>query len=168
MIRVGEQFNPAAQYQIKGRNMRECYKCLTEKKDEYFPWRDKEKGVRRGFCRDCQNAETRKHYRKYREKYLEKSRDAKEKIKQWYEEYLSTLECSQCGENHPAALDFHHLRDKEFNISQAVGDSYSVRRIEAEIEKCIVLCANCHRKHHYNERLVGRVLVWDERALSTP
>ena len=47
-----------------------------------------------------------------------------------------------------ACLDFHHLRDKEFNIANEI-KNLSIDNLKKEIDKCIVLCANCHRKLHY-------------------
>lgn len=61
--------------------------------------------------------------------------------------------CSRCSEKHPACLDFHHRdgkKDKLGNIGEIRRFSY--RRILEEIAKCDVLCANCHRKHHWDER----------------
>lgn len=59
--------------------------------------------------------------------------------------------CSLCGENHIACLDFHHINpsDKVRGISQMITSSYSWDTILKEIEKCVVLCSNCHRKLHY-------------------
>lgn len=53
--------------------------------------------------------------------------------------------CHDCGYNeYPEALDFDHVRgDKEFNIGS--GNTYTIERLLAEIEKCEVVCANCHR-----------------------
>jgi hypothetical protein len=56
--------------------------------------------------------------------------------------------CVDCGYNtHPAALDFDHVGDdKKFGISRAW--TYSWERVEAEIKKCVLRCANCHRLRH--------------------
>lgn len=67
---------------------------------------------------------------------------------QLYRDYKKTLSCSKCGESHPACLDFHHKGNKEFNISNVIRRK-SFKTIKKEIDKCIVLCANCHRKEHY-------------------
>jgi hypothetical protein len=60
--------------------------------------------------------------------------------------------CAECGYNaHPAALDFNHVRgEKIFNVSQ--DPKVALHRLKAEIDKCDVLCANCHRVHTYERR----------------
>lgn len=68
----------------------------------------------------------------------------------WFEDYKSNLSCS-CGENHPSCIDFHHRdsSDKFMKVSDMVCFAYKVERILEEIEKCDVMCANCHRKYHH-------------------
>ncbi len=75
----------------------------------------------------------------------------------WFREYKKTLACEVCGENHPACLDFHHRdpREKKFSVSTR-RDRPSMSALLAEIAKCRVLCANCHRREHWNERLMKR------------
>ena len=78
----------------------------------------------------------------------------KDKTKVWIVNYKKDLVCSICGENHPATLDFHH-RDRELkdnSIAVAVRDGWSIDRLKLEISKCDVLCSNCHRKLHYDEK----------------
>lgn len=67
--------------------------------------------------------------------------------------FKAGMRCKICGETHPACLDFHHKGDdkKLFNICEAVSRGYSDSVIWAEIAKCEVLCANCHRKEHYQD-----------------
>jgi hypothetical protein len=76
-------------------------------------------------------------------------------IKNWLNDIKNTLKCSRCDENHPACLDFHHVdtSTKEFNLGDCVRKGYSKERIEAEIAKCIILCANCHRKLHFEDNM---------------
>jgi hypothetical protein len=59
-------------------------------------------------------------------------------------EYLLTHPCVDCGETDPVVLEFDHLRDKLGNISAMYGHAW--RSILAEIAKCDVVCANCHRR----------------------
>ncbi len=65
--------------------------------------------------------------------------------------------CRSCGRSEPvAALEFHHLEPgrKEFAISTE-GTPRSWPRIEAELAKCVLLCANCHREVHAGARILA-------------
>ena len=56
--------------------------------------------------------------------------------------------CLDCGENDPIVLEFDHRNpdEKECNVSDMVKRGRSIKSIKKEIEKCDVVCANCHRK----------------------
>lgn len=61
--------------------------------------------------------------------------------------YLSACTCFHCGEADPHVLDFHHVRGrKKFNVAHGVSAGYAVLTLVKEIEKCQILCANCHRR----------------------
>ena len=71
--------------------------------------------------------------------------------------------CEICGYNKCIdALEFHHLNpnEKEFTIAQYCASNHSdYDKAKAEVDKCILVCANCHREIHANERAdssVGR------------
>lgn len=61
---------------------------------------------------------------------------------------IKSAGCSRCNEKHPACIDFHHLDPsvKETCVGVAVNRNWSWDRVLCEIEKCELLCANCHRK----------------------
>ena len=69
-------------------------------------------------------------------------------LKKWFQEYKSNLKCSKCPENDIICLDFHHRNrsDKILEVSVMVARGRSKEVILQEIEKCDVLCSNCHRK----------------------
>lgn len=96
------------------------------------------------------------YYRKWYINHTEEQRirvkKSRKEIADWFEEYKSTLRC-ECGENHPAAIDFHHLDPsvKEGEVSIGVRRRWSKQRILDEISKCKVMCSNCHRKLHWNK-----------------
>ena len=70
--------------------------------------------------------------------------------KAWLLEYKKTHPCETCGEAHPSCIDFHHRnsKDKKFAISEN-SKGKCLETLKKEIAKCIVLCANCHRKLHW-------------------
>lgn len=74
----------------------------------------------------------------------------------WLNDYKKRCGCSRCGVTDPRVLDFHHEKgeDKLFTISGTRREAGS-ERIMKEIEKCVVLCANCHRITHDEARKKG-------------
>ena len=74
----------------------------------------------------------------------------KQAFKQKLVEIKETSGCADCGVKNHIILDFDHLRDKKYNISRMIHDGFSWKAIKKEIEKCEVVCANCHRIRTYN------------------
>lgn len=64
--------------------------------------------------------------------------------------YIATKCCQQCGEKHPAALEHHHVNPHEKAFAVANWGRYPWPKVWHEIQKCIVLCCNCHRKLEWN------------------
>ena len=88
---------------------------------------------------------TKEKRKEYRKKHL-----AKIKIEQEYwDNYKLTKGCSICGYNKCArALDFHHNGDKTESISRLIRGTLDREKVTIEVNKCIVVCANCHRELH--------------------
>lgn len=61
---------------------------------------------------------------------------------------LKEVGCSMCEEKDICCLDFHHLdpSEKETNIARAINCGWTPERLQKEIDKCILVCSNCHRK----------------------
>lgn len=58
--------------------------------------------------------------------------------------------CSKCGyDRNVAALHFHHIRDKEFSIDSSNLQHKNSQKVLEEVDKCILLCANCHTEEHH-------------------
>lgn len=55
------------------------------------------------------------------------------------------VDCGFLGRNFPSVLDYHHMRDKKFNIGDFAKFVLSLSGLEKEIAKCELICANCHR-----------------------
>lgn len=60
-------------------------------------------------------------------------------------------ECKRTG--HPSIFDFHHINPNEKDFSISHKRTRSIKRLRIEIEKCILLCACCHRTKHINQEV---------------
>jgi len=91
-----------------------------------------------------------RHKTKLGPAYLARARALYQVKRRWINS--QKVKCSRCSETHVACLEFHHLdpNEKEFVIAKAC--QKSLKTIQAEIAKCIVICSNCHRKLHYKEK----------------
>ena len=101
------------------------------------------------------------HYEKFGRSYYERNKERvkaatkrnKQKSRDAWWEFKASLSCTICGEKHPATFDFHHPNrdEKDGCVNEFINQGrYGKAREEAA--KCIVLCANCHRKLHWDER----------------
>lgn len=91
-----------------------------------------------------------KDKRKYtdRAKYLKKAVDKRRKKVRLMSIKYKGSRCAVCGYNKCLkALEFHHLNSKDFGISEK-GYTRSWKKVKKELDKCILLCANCHREVH--------------------
>ena len=82
-------------------------------------------------------------------------------------DYFKEHPCSDCGETDPVVLEFDHLRDKAFSIGQKLTQT-TRKAIVAEIEKCEVVCANCHRRRTAQRRRVVRARLTDSEKTKDP
>ena len=134
-----------------------CGRCGELKPQEDFGSCRTKK--RSSYCRPCRLAYGREHYRRNRERYIKRSgartRREIQRRMEWLAEYLQSHPCVDCGEPDILVLEFDHLRDKSFNVSRGMRDMRWAAVLE-EIEKCEVVCGNCHRRRTARRRNFGR------------
>lgn len=127
-----------------------CTKCNTEKPITEFRWKYKERGVRDTHCKTCTRTAGKDHYARNTEdvksKSLKRSKAYGKQNRMWKQQ----LRCVVCEEDDDWCLEFHHLDPtvKEKSITTMMG-SYTLSCILREALKCLVVCANCHRKVHH-------------------
>jgi len=137
--------------------MKQCSVCGEVKEEEEFNFRHKDKGQKWGTCKVCQANQRKTWYENNKEKQIETVRTNRQRAireaQTYIWNYLLNHPCVDCGETNPVVLEFDHVRGQK---RKAVGDfaraGYSIETISAEIEKCEVRCANCHRIKTHRER----------------
>lgn len=101
---------------------------------------------------DTEKQKAAKHasYLRNKEKVFNNNRIARLKLRDWFKLIMNQYSCIACGEDARECLDLHHIDPtlKHDDVSKLLAEKRSKSRIVAEIEKCTVLCSNCHRKHH--------------------
>jgi hypothetical protein len=89
-----------------------------------------------------------------KDKVDQRRRDGRNKIIKYIQEYKSKHSCADCGENYPYwILEFDHLNNKSFTIAKYKDHSICLEKIKKEIEKCEVVCSNCHKNRTFNRRI---------------
>ena len=103
-------------------------------------------------------------YYKRREHRIEVKDERRARLQRWFYEFKwDEVDCTRCGEGRPRALDFHHTGEKEHAVSKMIADGYSRQRVLEEVDRCIPLCVNCHRKEHYDGPETEHLPSWSDR-----
>jgi hypothetical protein len=127
-----------------GKKLKKCEYC-----NKYYPESDfgvalttKNKIYRRNKCKNC---------------YRKTKKSLQNKYRVLIDEYKENKGCSECGTKDYRVLEFHHKngKEKEFSIGEVSTKGYGLKKIEKELEKCLVICANCHRILHYKMKIPG-------------
>jgi hypothetical protein len=120
-----------------------CPECKEEKPIEDFSWKNRAQGKRSVYCKRCMRLRVRAHYAANREKYLADAYRKRAELVAVVRE-AKDRPCQDCGLQYPYyVMDFDHREDKQFNIASY--RNVGIRQLRAEIVKCDVVCANCHR-----------------------
>lgn len=89
---------------------------------------------------------TKSHYERNKEKYKKGNLERRERNKLYVFSIKEKSKCMDCGVSDPRVLDFDHVRGEKIKtIARASWDGWSINKIDEEIAKCDVRCANCHR-----------------------
>lgn len=110
-------------------------------------------------CRECQKYIAKKYYKNknHKKKHAKTVKTLKiskiKFLKNVLKDYLVRHPCVDCGERDPNVLEFDHVSKEKKNktISAMVLSGIAWEKILREIEKCVVRCANCHRKRTFKQ-----------------
>ena len=140
-----------------------CNICGEEKPLTEFNFRDKRKGTYRAQCKNCLHKRKNELYRTiYKERYKDRLKENKKRHRELIRQKIKELKscgCAICGETEQCCLDFHHIYNKEFTISNC--PDITLDTLLNEAHKCVILCANCHRKVHAGKISLLEVIGFD-------
>lgn len=135
-----------------------CTKCHRSLAIVNFPYRNKKIGRRHENCRPCRNAY---HVQRYH-KHIDENRRRDLQRRQAYRD-LKAGKCTDCGVSYPPyVMDFDHREPvkKSFNITTGASMRMGIARLLREIEKCDLVCSNCHREREYGPNGRSRSKLW--------
>lgn len=128
-----------------------CSQCKLEKilSQDFFNTKDKLGKKFRTDCKECQHNKQSGCYKKKKDYYKRVNKAYRDLLKEQNQrllwEFLLLNPCVKCGETNPIVLEMDHLRDKKYNVSEIIF-CHTWESVKKEMEKCQVLCANCHKK----------------------
>lgn len=136
--------------------MKQCSRCKETKSISNFPSNKSRKDGLSVYCRECQRQYTASHYKRNSSDY--KKRALARNYQQLLELQaivfrLKEAPCMDCGRTyHPVQMDFDHrdVREKMYNVSHIHLSGRGVQTLLAEVKKCDVVCASCHRLRSQN------------------
>lgn len=138
--------------------MKICTTCKIEKEIVEFNKNKSRKDGLNTICRKCSNERSRKYYKdngeEHKNNVVRRNSKYKEKIREFILNYFKNNNCKDCGNNDLRVLEFDHLPEfeKSYDISTMLSSSMSLETIQKEINKCDVVCANCHRIRTYDRK----------------
>ena len=133
------------------------HKAHRRSADDTRPeWRFQQEGESRKEYLKRYQREYHRHewYPEHKKDRIQETKDRRAELQEWYTSYKATLHCKNCQEWRSECLQFHHRDPKQklFNVGQWIRNGVSLQTLKAEIEKCDVLCANCHAVETQNQR----------------
>ena len=131
-----------------------CISCKEDKPEDQFNFRNKAKGVRQRYCKPCDSKIRKSAYNNHKTKTVAKVQERNRLLHADFKELKASLFCEVCGEDAPECLDFHHVDPTQKDAAVSTLIHYGRKKLQEEIEKCKVLCSNCHRKVHS-----GRIML---------
>jgi hypothetical protein len=130
-----------------------CRKCGNDGDHSVRP-----NGKPTSYCKKCQREHSRQHYRTYKREANGRHRLNQGKLRLKRRAMIAKLKdkpCADCGLSYPPhVMDFDHCRgDKVFDIGHTKATDIGIKTLMAEVAKCDVVCANCHRERTHQRRL---------------
>lgn len=129
-----------------------CTICKLPKETGEFNKNKTRKDGLNTLCKECSQARSKQYYSENKEKHSKVCHARNKRYLTALYTWINTLKstgCILCDESDPCCIDFHHLNPeiKENNIATLIRN-LNLKQLANEIRKCVLVCANCHRKVH--------------------
>lgn len=136
--------------------MKKCSVCHLQKDDTEFHKCSVRKDGLQPKCKECNRIGARKSYKANTEKHKARARNRISIFKKASSLIKEKYGCFNCEMKIGVCLDFHHLNEveKDTEVSRLFCSKTKQRTVD-EINKCIVVCANCHRRIHHDGLVVN-------------
>lgn len=158
---------------------KQCTRCrLTKPLTEFWNNKSKSDGLQ-SVCKECKKTHQRSYYKNNKDKFridpvtrATNRRKILQAAREFLANYLNSHPCADCGESDIIVLQFDHQHSKSANIADMLVNGSSIKRLQNEVEKCDVVCANCHirrttiqlgwwKQEFITKNLPGRILTAD-------
>ena len=133
-----------------------CPQCNKKKTVREFYPRSTRPGQYSAYCISCFSERHKDYYRANKQYYLDKKNHIREQLEEQVRQ-LKSKPCSDCRKKYPYyVMDFDHREGEEKvgNIARLIR-SGQVRKTLDEINKCDLVCSNCHRTRTHKRLMVG-------------
>lgn len=128
--------------------MKVCSICKLPQ-DLFYKNKSRPDGLQ-SYCVGCSKDRSKERYKNFstdqKDDIKKLAEEKRTRNKQFVWDYLKEHPCIDCGESDPIVLEFDHQSNKIDSICVMANSAVGLEKIQLEIDKCKVRCANCHRK----------------------
>lgn len=129
--------------------MKRCPSCERDLPTSAFNRKSRTKDGLRVNCKDCDREASRRYYKQNPDGYKRRAGAQRAKLRAEHRAEIERLrregKCAVCGEDEDCVLDFHHVEPGQ-PVTRVQGTSRAA--FARELAKCVLICANCHRRVH--------------------
>lgn len=130
-------------------DLKHCSVCKKlQPKTEYYKWNKTKDGLM-SRCKSCHSTKQ-KAFREGNKEHVQAQTQARRNALKLKAVLYLGDQCADCLQKYPLCVyDFHHIdpSTKENDVGSLIQSSWEF--VKAELDKCVLLCANCHRCRHY-------------------
>jgi hypothetical protein len=132
--------------------MLKCSKCKEFKDETEYARNKGKKSGYNGTCNICKKQFQANWYLRHKDEQCVRASNTRKRVQDYVRQIKQITPCADCGVLYPYyVMDFDHIDgDKKFNLANSTQQGFLI--VKKEIEKCEVVCSNCHRIRTHNRK----------------